>query len=708
MGFRVLVPYRSHETEVVVNRTTALLALVVLLGQQSSWCAWEATGPTALSAEVISMKLMGNVLLLGTKFNGVQRSVLSDGGFCAAESTLNVHYYARLFQKGPKVYSLTDGMYREPNGFYESADTGRTWTSIAACPVGSVWGATDSFFVAWGDSTLYYLSGSTWKAALSAGANSAWPPAVSAKHVVFNGRWCGADCAEWHTFNPPRPIYGSPILEDVGWFCTTDSGVFASFDSGKTWQEYGLKANSVISISYADSVLYAFTNTANVLGYARRVIGGQWNPVAYTPMAMRGDTLVTACNEGIMVSLNRGESWHKTKALSKANSVSSLAFAGGMLYAGSSGGLTGMAQSGPGMNGAVVSSDFGATWKVSRAGGNSSRIVGNSAYVFLLDGSVYRHPAADTGSSWESIGIPYSFCMFGTPSAPMPGYGVGGIVCSESLFCAASACTTLLQASRDNGVNWELLQVPASSANFLSHGQKDLYFSTGNSVYRIAGSSIDSLGYPPSGSPTALCVQNDSVFVSSGQYFWALHNAEWHLRTNAAPRYATDLCAVGDSIFMATGDSGVFMSRNRGSDWERFSDGLGCASINMLQPAPGWLFASGACGIYRTALPVPMGAQPMPDRHASGGSMPTVHAVSRPGSLELRVSCVDAGGVSAVVFDARGRIVATLTPLPERDRQICLRWTHGGRSGVFFAAVKSDGNTHVVKVNLVSARRRDR
>lgn len=379
--------------------------------------------------------------------------------------------------------------------------------------------------------------------------------------------------AQWRSLDgPPGGIIVSVAAEGDIALAATTHGVYRSIDAGRTWQSYGLNGRQAHAlhirngISYAavgrvayvrrpdgewtahslgidgmrfvsnDRAVFAFAVTNSGAVFYRTIDSGErWTErrtlvpfvARSTAMTSSGDALIVAgaSNTGAVIlrSTDDGESWTPTGLDEERFLPTQLASAGSR--------IVGLAQ-----GSLVLSEDQGKQWTVctdcpgARQWDNST-VLGSddSAFYIVKQEGVYRSGAALTG--WDSLG---------RTIGPVTALARSGnrLIGGTSLEA--------IQASTDRGQSW----IPSASGIAESYVRAMLHH---------AGKLF--------------------VATTSGLYTTGDYGREW--RFAGLKGNLTALAAIGNALFVARVDSGVYRSTNDGIDWKNVSTGLLAPDTNL-------------------------------------------------------------------------------------------------------------------------------
>jgi photosystem II stability/assembly factor-like uncharacterized protein len=232
--------------------------------------------------------------------------------------------------------------------------------------------------------------------------------------------------------------------------------------------------------------------------------------------------------------------------------------------------------------GVFVSSDDGATWPSSATGLPAGEPIED---VIALDDRVLAgvdvvYASKDHGMSWteSDMGLPHTvsvYKFFNTGTSLLVGMNTasGEPGMSGGLF-----------RSSDKGMSWQMsssgLQQNAGGTSFVMLGSAILV-SFGSAV---SASSDDGKTWTPnplpSGNALSLVTIGGTVFVSSSAntVYKSTDGKTWTDAGHGLPSDPSDFMLAADGVLYATafasGNSGVYISRDNGGSWSAFNEGL--------------------------------------------------------------------------------------------------------------------------------------
>lgn len=310
--------------------------------------------------------------------------------------------------------------------------------------------------------------------------------------------------------------------------------------------------------------------------------------------------------------------------MSLAGDVGHLRIAGNTLYARDSDGI-------------VSSVDSGATWR--QEGMRASYdFAANDSFLFAgTFTGVYRHRHDYTPGEWELVDSGLWYIGENMSHVLDTMHVAMGVAAGDSAVYATVSVGGLLFCSTNNGTQWQKRMVTSDGFfQYLTvlHGVP--YYATNLDLYRnddgYAG-RIEAL--------TGLADLNGSLYASSR---WGAYRAKSDRSTDfvdvthGIPPYLLDVCTFGDTVFMASRDSGVYYSVDSAEHWTSVGPGLSSPLVHSILAVGNWLYAGTADGLYRIHLPLGTTAV---RQQLTGGS--SLLRVERTGPTTL--------------FDLRGRIV---------------------------------------------------
>ncbi len=180
---------------------------------------------------------------------------------------------------------------------------------------------------------------------------------------------------------------------------TSGGGVFKSADNGDTWTSAngGLSNTWVYSLCQTGTTIYA--GTANGGVFVSTDFGVSWNNISIPmtvqnveTLAANGNTIYAGTSDGVYVSYNNGAAWQAPGTGIQGMAVTSLAFSGANVFAGSPGA------------GVFFSSDAGISWTAVNNGiipvVFSMAASGNHVFAATVSG---LFQTSDNGTLWTNV-----------------------------------------------------------------------------------------------------------------------------------------------------------------------------------------------------------------------------------------------------------------------------------------------------------------
>lgn len=488
-----------------------------------------------------------------------------------------------------------------PGGVFRSIDNGDHWnlTSLSGIRVTALAASANKLF-AGSERGMYFSTdnGATWT------ASSTLPIQISSfavgDGIIFAGGW--------------------------GW------GIYRSTDDGKNWTEI----NSVILSSYVKSIfilngaVYAGTND----GIFRTTNNGnEWTKLnignisfsSINDFVKSGDAIIAATSQGVLVSMDGGNSWSlKTEGINKA--VNSIAAIDSNLYAATEQGIyyshdvgaswvaKGVGVTSQFLNaieirnetlyvgareqGFFVSSDLGNTWQKKNNGlaaltVNALLIKGNTMIAGTEELGVFR--SDDLGANWEQAG----FTSAGARN---------GVVFGNKFVIGTADQGVFV--STDDGANWQQkndgltnLQIRsiAASNSEVYVGANALYRSTTGESWTKSNLNYSIISILP---------RENDIFAGAtgvfGVYYSSDNGATWQSRNTGLENQAIyTFEKIGSNVYGST-SNGIYYTTDNGNNWSLFSQGLGAVKMNVLKAygtkllggdrGAFWIFPEGGVG----------------------------------------------------------------------------------------------------------------
>jgi len=188
-------------------------------------------------------------------------------------------------------------------------------------------------------------------------------------------------------------------------------------------------------------------------------------------------------------------------------------------------------------------------------------------YIFVSNSNHYNeanggiHRSSDNGASWETVfplgsGSSISFsCFFAHNNIIYTGTSGGWVY-----------------QSSDNGTTWT-----GSNTGLVANSAISCFISLGDSIFVGTGKGV--------------------YLSTDGAITWSAMNNG--IPTNSNYGRITSMTSIGNTLYAATGRSGVFRSTNRGESWTQLNDGITSLSIFSIYALDNWVFAANSQGVLR-------------------------------------------------------------------------------------------------------------
>ncbi|MBT5714948.1 DUF1573 domain-containing protein, partial [Candidatus Poribacteria bacterium] len=437
---------------------------------------------------------------------------------------------------GDGTISLFAGIHQ--HGVYRSDDGGALWEpKVAGLPLSTKGNRVG--LAALGTTLFYTNSTSIYR---STDGGSTWAPVTGTLPVNASaGR-------RLHSVH----VHGGSVFASIN----TD-GIYRSGDSGDTWT----RKNSGIfdggptqeSLATVDADVFV----AGGAGIYRSTDNGEsWTTshegihhAVIHDLLWHGGALYAATEAGVAYSADDGVTWVQGGGISVPG-INAIAADGSVLYAAARGWPNGEA--------VIKSTDDGASWTpVSPADETIYRVVAHGGYVFAASRGAGVFRTSDGGTTW--IGV---------------NNGLTGSALSSS-FVISRASRLLLAAydglyySDDAGDNWTLSSLAGPSVLALYDAGATVYASTTDgSIYTSSddGSTWVTTGGSP-GKAFAVAEAGGKLFAAThvvarsddGGATWVSDAVGLDVHSGSNPVW--DIEVVGDTLYAATHDAGIFVAQ---------------------------------------------------------------------------------------------------------------------------------------------------
>jgi photosystem II stability/assembly factor-like uncharacterized protein len=375
---------------------------------------------------------------------------------------------------------------------------------------------------------------------------------------------------------------------------TSGAGVYRSTNNGTSWTPIntGLTPTRINALAVSGTSIFAGSETAGTFVTTNN--GANWSPantgittLAVKTLAVNGTTLFAGSLSGIYRSTDNGASWSRVST----NITTSLLVSGTTLYAGAA-------------NGVLISTDNGGTWTPTGAGlsGTVSSLAFNGSTLFAGTSTFFAgvYKSTNGGALWtgSSLGVAATHIR----SFLYKANGTGGF----DLFAGTNENS--LYRSTDNGISWITINTGLTNASVeaIGHNGTDLFVGGFSGVYRSTDNgttwSAANTGLPAATTMRTFASLGSSVFVgsSAGVHRSTNNGANWTLMNSGLGSGAAQILAVSGSNLYAAGN-GLYLSTNAGASWSSIGAGITSTSINAITfIGTDIVVGTGTAGVFRS------------------------------------------------------------------------------------------------------------
>ncbi|HMY74722.1 MAG TPA: YCF48-related protein, partial [Blastocatellia bacterium] len=485
---------------------------------------WQAVNNGLANLNVSSLVLAGNRLFAGTGA-GVFVSANQGQSWTAVNGGLTNLSVAALVLNGAQLLAGTG------EGVFAFNDATQSWSRVGTLSFSvRVLAAGGRFIVAAGGTGIKVTEdgGGRWRDVIEGLPQS--PTALVIRGTTaYGGISLGsfgdgifalsAGAEQWRAVNDTLTnlAINALIVNGDNLFAGTNDGVSLSANTDQSWKPSG-----------------AELATLDINALWQQASGG-------------GTDLFAAANSGsVFRSGNQGQSWQRRMLSAEAANVTALMGVGGALLAGTSG------------TGAFRSFDSGGNWAVVNAGLNNQQVraFAGGTFVFAATaGGVYR--SGNQGQSWERA------------SDGLPTLQISSLLnAGETLWAGTDDRGVFL--SRNNGQSWE-----------------------------AAGDVLSKFGIRSLGSFQGLLLAGT---YRDGLYRSSTNGQSWLLAETDLPGVSS-FAASGNKLY-AGGVYGVYVSTDQGRSWRQINAGLTKTGVNSLTVIGDKLFAATSNGgVFVSQIP---------------------------------------------------------------------------------------------------------
>lgn len=369
-------------------------------------------------------------------------------------------------------------------------------------------------------------------------------------------------------------------------YAATDSGLFASRDSGGSWSKYPTPRRKINDVALFRDTLFAATET----GLYRSADQGAtwldplWPSERFPRLMVRGDRLFATTQTDLWRLGPDTAPWTKIQ----------LGMAGQFVDVASLG-RTEMIASNVG----ISVSEEGGPWVMAKT---SFTPTAPNLQALTHDGNLFlagsdgrgAFVSSDRGSTWTMRSHPFQYG------------GVYGIL-ANAMHDGIWYSTTLkgIHRSVDSGITWDLantgLPTDFSSSSFHKHGTR-LWVATSKGAF-FTENHGDTWSAPP-GRPAGKAVY-DLATTRDGT-LWAATDTglqrsappfqTWTLSTDLPRGSTVRLTARGDTLYVAGGGQGPWRSLDGGATWKVVRSGLSNPYLQRILPGARHAFAANGLG----------------------------------------------------------------------------------------------------------------
>lgn len=504
--------------------------------------------------------VLANDSCLFTSYYGVGLIISRDEGktWSVEHQGLNSKYIWCLHQYGKRIYAGTD------NGLYLTSDNGRNWSKLTeSINTGSVYSiavSEDNIYLGcYNGVFISYDSGKNWNVS-PAIFNGKYILSIANKDDIIIAGYMGkglfistdkGDTWQLHDNGLKNQSCNALLFKGDSILAGTDSGIYFSIDSGKTWSLFGLDNNWIDC--------FAFDNTNILVGsvyrgfYLSNDLGNTWLKknkgiinFGVNCFTSLDNTLISGSyGSGVFMTTDYGNNWNmKSINLSKSG-VNSIKANGNNIFVSTSD------------NGFLLSTDLGETWikKNNTLPDTNLRCIeniGNLLFIGTLRTGIFF--SSDLGDTWEPRNI---------------GLMSMGITISD-----IKAVKNKIYATSNNGL-------------FVS-------YDFGNSWTPLSNKAISTID-----------VYEDTLIA--GTYFGSILKStdggqNWQTKLDFSD-FSTinSIKRKGNILFAATYDYGIYYSSDSGENWIPVSNDIEVKYFSDVYFLGDYVFICGS-GVYRALL----------------------------------------------------------------------------------------------------------
>ena len=534
---------------------------------------WTQLSGGPYGGEVYKIAAKGNVLVVGTKADGIYRST-DDGGTWIRAKLNGSYSFGRtsfLAVVGETFLAAQDGVY------FRSTDNGATWVKVAIfnhyIDASAVMGTT-----------VYLLTSRI--------------PAATRFITLLRSTDFGES---WDTVSTSKQRPTTIAVSGTTLFFATELGdVYHTKDSCKTWR-FGyenLGEHQILGLNVQGENLYASVESKGI--FRSSDFGDSWTAVSNgindkgaLKLTSNGTSLFAATTrDTIYRSTDNGDSWKLVYGDYKWFNVPIITTVGSTIYFGRYGfpndnedyrgmgglfrstdngenwnriGITSLDVNAFGTNGTTVfvGAEYEGLYRSTNSGKSMSQVgrKGMSVYSIMVNGSTVFAGAdsglfrsMDNGDSWVKVSNEF-------------GYVWGLAKVGTTLF--AGSRTKGIFRSTDNGDTWVKIDIYNTSAMAV----------LGNTVFSLSGSAISRstdngdtwqrIG--KDFSTYALLVVDSTIYAGNSTIYKStdLGDTWTQLNTGSEELYVTALAARGTTLYAATQQRGILRSFDDGKTWSQ-------------------------------------------------------------------------------------------------------------------------------------------
>jgi photosystem II stability/assembly factor-like uncharacterized protein len=352
--------------------------------------SWKQAHNELSANMVISLAVNGNTIFAGTYGYGILISSNNGTSWTRPRTGLSDNFYVfSIAVSNNTIYTGTD------NGIYYSTNNGIDWVPlIDSIPAikdvvvdskavfagtsgdgiiftvdGKDWNSggpenryiasllihNNTIFVGTNGDGLYFSTdnGDSWIQSNQGLANMDVECLMEKDDHIFAGTWSGVFVSDDHGQSWKETSRGltnafinSLVTDGNCIFAGTDGSIYRSIDNGANWVEVnnGLTKLAITSLCSNNDTVFAATDKGGVCRSSNN--GTLWTAMnlglpsstlliyGINSLVAKGNTIFAGTYEGIFLSTNNGQSWKETQNNLGDKRVSSLAFIGNSIYAG--------------------------------------------------------------------------------------------------------------------------------------------------------------------------------------------------------------------------------------------------------------------------------------------------------------------------------------------------------------------------------------